>query len=68
MLLAPDTLGHDVRTRGLTGQRLRTMDTVTCAGVIDAQHITVGDRCFWAGDDGTHYMLHHNLKAPQENQ
>jgi hypothetical protein len=26
------------------------------------QHITVGDRCFWAGNMGMGYLLHHNAK------
>jgi hypothetical protein len=31
-------------------------------GQIKVQHITVGDKCFWAGQTKGAYILHHNLK------
>jgi hypothetical protein len=33
-------------------------------GVGDVQHITVGNRCFWAGELEGAYLLHHNAKSP----
>jgi hypothetical protein len=36
------------------------IETVIHIGVQEVRHITVGDRCFWAGENG--FMLHHNLK------
>jgi hypothetical protein len=35
---------------------------VDAIGLIKVQHITVGDRCFWAGEKPGAYILHHNLK------
>lgn len=35
---------------------------VDAVGLIDVQHITVGDRCFWAGETEDSFILHHNLK------
>lgn len=34
---------------------------VTSVGTIQVQHISVGDRCFWAGEEKGAYILHHNL-------
>lgn len=34
---------------------------VVSLGMIQVQHITVGDRCFWAGEQEGAYILHHNL-------
>jgi hypothetical protein len=31
-------------------------------GEIKVQHITVGDKCFWAGEKQGKYILHHNMK------
>jgi hypothetical protein len=36
--------------------------SVESVGLIDVQHITVGDKCFWAGEKQDGYILHHNLK------
>lgn len=35
---------------------------VSRLGLGRVQHITVGDRCFWAGEHDGKYILHHNLK------
>ncbi len=37
---------------------------VTCepVGKIEIQHITVGNKCFWAGEIVGKYILHHNIK------
>lgn len=35
---------------------------VESIGEIAVQHITVGERCFWAGEQEGAYILHHNLK------
>lgn len=32
-------------------------------GLILVQHITAGDKCFWAGEKPGVYILHHNMKA-----
>lgn len=36
------------------------------AGQIDVQHITVGDKCFWAGAQNNAFIAHHNMKPAQE--
>jgi hypothetical protein len=40
---------------------------VVAIGDRQVQHITVGDRCFWASMDDRYYILHHNLKPPPSN-
>lgn len=30
--------------------------------MIQVQYITVGDKCFWAGERKGAYILHHNMK------
>lgn len=63
-LPAPETLGRALAVRGAGGvRRACVVSHIETAGAIDVQHITVGDRCFWAGDTETAYILHHNLKS-----
>jgi hypothetical protein len=38
------------------------VNVVESIGNIDIQHITVGEKCFWAGEQDGKYILHHNLK------
>jgi hypothetical protein len=70
-LLTPDKLlGEEVAVRwDERGQSLASWEKVTKVeevGLIKVQHITVGDRCFWAGEKKGAYILHHNLKnGPQ---
>lgn len=67
-VLAPDTFGLPILVRDAGGRLAEVIvDTVADVGTIDVQHITVGDRCFWASDDGQHFVLHHNTKPPPEN-
>ncbi|WP_374248065.1 phage tail protein [Thermomonas sp.] len=62
-LPAPQTPGHIVPTRTIHGTRAdSTVADAISLGAITVQHITVGDRCFWAGDDGVAFVLHHNIK------
>jgi hypothetical protein len=35
---------------------------VSALGLGPVQHITVGDRCFWAGEERGGYIAHHNAK------
>lgn len=37
--------------------------SVEAIGKIEVQHITVGDKCFWAGENDGEYILHHNIKS-----
>lgn len=60
---AADAAGRTVYTRAGTTLAQDTVGNVASIGTITVQHITVGDRCFWASDDGHVFMLHHNMKA-----
>ena len=60
---APDTLGLHVPTRRGAAFATPVVEAVEDVGLIDVQHITVGDRCYWVGDDCSTFFLHHNLKA-----
>ncbi|MBI3286313.1 MAG: RHS repeat protein, partial [Burkholderiales bacterium] len=66
LMLAPKLLGQTVAVRrDQDGQSLQGWELVTelvWLGEIEVQHITVGDRCFWAGEAPNAYILHHNLK------
>jgi hypothetical protein len=42
--------------------RFEQVEAVIEVGEIAIQHITVGDRAFWAGEHRGAYLLHHNLK------
>lgn len=66
MLLAPNILGQSVVVHGVVGLTHVEVWAVEDVGEIDVQHITVGDRCFWASDLGQHWILHHNTKPPPE--
>jgi hypothetical protein len=66
-LLTPaELLGEQVAVRwDESGSPLVNWETVTKVeevGMIQVQHITVGDRCFWAGEKKAAYILHHNMK------
>jgi hypothetical protein len=66
---APDLLGKKVATR-VDGKdivtRFETVEVVSEIGMIEVQHITVGDRAFWAGAEHGAYILHHNKYVPDE--
>lgn len=67
-VLAPETAGRTVSVRDIAGDiDGRVVGAVHDVAMIDVQHITVGDQCFWASDDGASFILHHNLKN-NENQ
>lgn len=65
-VLAPDLLGEKVPVyRVDQEQRLMQWENVVSVkniGEIEIQHITVGNRCFWAGKKQGVYILHHNQK------
>lgn len=66
LVLAPDLLGKSVPVRidaeGVSESRWEPVTAVDAVGPITVQHITVGDKCFWAGEKPGAYILHHNLK------
>jgi hypothetical protein len=59
-------LGEQVAVRwdenGVTTTGWETIVKVEPVGIIRVQHITVGDKCFWAGEKKGAYILHHNMK------
>lgn len=63
--------GKSVAVRRDTAQGSETgweaVEAVVAVGDIEVQHITVGDRCFWAGESANGYILHHNLKAEEDS-
>lgn len=66
-LLTPDKLlGEEVAVRwDESGQNLARWEKVVkvgAVGTIKVQYITVGNKCFWAGEKKGAYILHHNLK------
>lgn len=72
----PVRTGGLLRPAGLRGQciavrddaaeadtvRWERVDQVEVIGPIEVQHITVGNRSFWAGAKRGRYVLHHNVK------
>lgn len=67
LVLAPDLLGKAVAVRrdGPDGSKNTWEEVIEVQdiGSLLVQHITVGDRCFWAGEKPGVYILHHNMKA-----
>jgi len=53
----------DEEDGGVVWEEVTESDRV---GMIWVQHITVGDKCFWAGEKPGAYILHHNMKANNE--
>lgn len=67
---APDLLGKKVATRIDDKDivtRFETVEVLSEVGMIEVQHITVGDRAFWAGAEHGAYILHHNKYVPDED-
>lgn len=66
LVVPPKLLGEEVPVRwdeaGQSFPRWEKITKVEFLGKIMVQHITVGDRCFWAGEKEGAYILHHNAK------
>lgn len=63
LVLAPNLLGHYVPTMVEGRKGWDQVIDIVRLGAGKVRHITVGDRCFWAGDDAARGMiLHHNRK------
>ena len=66
LVLAPNLLGKSVAVRldkaGKTQTNWEPVTAVDSIGEIEVQHITVGDKCFWAGESANAFILHHNIK------
>jgi hypothetical protein len=63
-ILAPALMGQSVLVRHeISGENrtdLEMVQSVDVVGEIEIQHISVGDKCFWAGEKPGSYILHHN--------
>ena len=61
---APELLGKKVAVRVDDAHNLVTrfelVEVVAEVGMLEVQHITVGDQAFWAGAEHGSYILHHN--------
>lgn len=55
-------IGHQVRTMFADVVDWDVVMDVQALGEGEVQHITVGNRCFWAGEREGLYLLHHNAK------
>jgi hypothetical protein len=64
LVKAPDLMEHSIAVRkdegGSTLIGWEAVASVEPVGVIEVQHIFVGERCFWAGEKAGCYILHHN--------
>ncbi len=67
LVLAPRLFDHFVPVKTSIAGGVRSgweqVVSVEAVGQINVQHITVGDKCFWAGETEDAFILHHNLKA-----
>ncbi len=58
-------LGQQVAVKHVGGDTLwEEVVSVEDIGLIEVQHITVGNKCFWAGETTDAFILHHNDKVP----
>ena len=66
VVLAPQLMGKSVAVRrdGTDGSACgwEPVRSVEAVGDIEVQHITVGNKCFWAGEERNGFILHHNSK------
>ena len=66
LVLAPNLLKLKVAVRrkihGVYSTIWELVEQIDELGEIDVQHITVGNKCFWAGEKSDSYILHHNCK------
>lgn len=57
-------MGHEVAVRRGDSVAWETISDIVSVGFRHVQHITVGNACFWAGEQDGIYILHHNAKEP----
>lgn len=60
---APFVMGKQVATFKNGQAHWEDVVSVTDVGDTWVQHITVGDKCFWAGEQSNGFILHHNIKC-----
>lgn len=60
--LPADLLAYEVPVRHGESVRWSVVIDATPIGRGMVQHITVGDRCFWAGESADGFICHHNAK------
>lgn len=66
-MLAPTLLYRKVPVMRSNISNWETVTAVEFVGDREVNHITVGDKCFWAGETGDAFILHHNKLAPPNN-
>lgn len=59
-MMAPDLLNRTVPVMRNNITNWEIVIIVENVGDREVQHITVGDRCFWAGETADAFILHHN--------
>lgn len=62
LVTAPNLIGQEILVADGDLMRWEVVCDVQNIGIGLVQHITVGDRCFWASERGDSFILHHNLK------
>lgn len=62
LVAASESLGAEIAIRvpGFTGYDL--VVSVEILGLQTVQRLSLSDRCFWAGEQPDHFILHHNIK------
>jgi hypothetical protein len=64
LILAPALMGHEVAVRkdegGSSLVGWEKVASVTSVGTIEIQHISINDKCYWAGESKDAFILHHN--------
>ena len=61
-LLAQFVPVRRVHEDGIVTVQWEQVISIEDIGMIAVQHITVGDKCFWAGESKDAFILHHNVK------
>jgi hypothetical protein len=59
-MLAPDLLNRNIPVMRNNLTNWEAVIMVENVGDREIQHITVDDRCFWAGETADAFILHHN--------
>jgi hypothetical protein len=63
-MLAPTLANQSVPVMRTNITKWENVVSIEDVGECLVRHITVGDRCFWAGETTDAFILHHNLKKP----
>jgi hypothetical protein len=71
-IVAPQLAGKSVAVRRDDGETIHIswdpVASVDSVGEIDIQHISLNDKCFWAGEQPNAFILHHNKVQAQADE